>query len=145
MNKQKMKIWGREFDLDVLFYSDEEGGSTVEQEKALDLFLKANSLNVSGHDDGTSCKTDNAISLIDSSKTEVEKYCVDNANGNDIDDPIINIFKYVIPKSIFVDEVTKDTRTVALLCNFKFDMEHGLAVIFKNEKLDKIGEQGLVF
>lgn len=128
MNKAKIEIWGREFELDVSFYVAKGKDVTDSQKNALDLFLKAD-----------------ASKLIESAKSEVEEYCFDNANDNEIDEPITNIFKYVIPKSIFVDKVRDDSRIVALMCNFKFDMEHGLAVIFKNEKFDEVGEQGLVF
>jgi hypothetical protein len=30
------------------------------------------------------------------------------------------------------------------MCNFKFDMEHGLAIVFEDEKLKKIGPQEIV-
>jgi hypothetical protein len=82
---------------------------------------------------------------VEKSKEAVERYCIDNSNEEEIDKPIANIFKYVIPKYIYVDNLCGDTRIVALMCNFKFDMEHGLAVVFTNEKFDEVGEQGLVF
>ena len=54
-----------------------------------------------------------------------------------------NIFKYVMPKSIFVPH-TKKHRIAAIMCNYKFDMEHGIAVVFENGKLKKVGTQDIV-
>ena len=59
------------------------------------------------------------------------------------DDGIENIFKYVMPKSIFVPH-TKKHRIAAIMCNYKFDMEHGIAVVFENGKLKKVGTQDIV-
>ena len=144
MDKQKIKIWGREFELDVSFYAFDGNDATDAQKDALDLFLKANASCIPNEETGEYVGGKEDTSLIDSIKADVEKYCLTNANGNDVDDPITNIFKYVIPKCIFVDEVIEDSRIVALLCDFKFDMEHGLAIVFENEKFDTVGDLGMV-
>ena len=78
-----IKIWNRDFDLKVLYdcYVGEE--ILDEQKEALKKF-------------SSDKKT------IESSKVDVEKYCLDRnkdeIGGNEID----NIFKYVMPESIFV-------------------------------------------
>lgn len=144
MDKQKLKIWGKEFDVDIVFYAFDGNDVTDEQKNALDLFLKANASCIPNEETGEYDRGNKEPSLVDSTKLEVEKYCLANSNGCDIDNPITNIFKYVIPKSIFVDGVMEDTRIVALICDFKFDMENGLVIVFENEKFDEVGDLGLV-
>lgn len=123
MNKQKLTIWNREFDLDIVFdvFAGEE--ITEQQQKALDTFL-ANA------------------SIIDTCKSKVEDYCIKNSNGQI--EQVDNIFKYVIPKALFVVREKSQTRTVAVMCNFKFDMEHGMAIVFRNESFSDIGEEGII-
>ena len=57
--------------------------------------------------------------------------------------PIENIFKYVVPKKVFVPH-SKKTSKVAIMCNYKFDMEHGIAVIFENGKFHGVDTQDAV-
>ncbi|MCM1539584.1 MAG: hypothetical protein NC254_14450 [bacterium] len=54
-----------------------------------------------------------------------------------------NIFKYVMPIKRYVLRTGKD-RSIAILCDYKFDIEHGIAVVFKNEKFFRIGSQDIV-
>ena len=57
-------------------------------------------------------------------------------------DKIENIFKYVMPKEIFVPHTEKH-RNVAIMCNYKFDIEHGIAVLFENGQFKKVGPQDI--
>ena len=59
------------------------------------------------------------------------------------DNEIENIFRYVMPKSIFVPH-SKSHQIAAILCNYKFDAEHGVAVVFENGHFKKIGTQDIV-
>jgi len=34
--------------------------------------------------------------------------------------------------------------TVAIMCNCKFDMEHGIAVVFENGQFKKVGQQDII-
>ena len=123
MNKINTEIWGREFELPVIIKQFKGKEITDIQKESVDRFEKN-------------------LNILNDAKAEVEKYIIDNGlkeNGiNEVD----NIFKYVIPKSISVPKSKK--RVVALMCNFKFDMEHGLAIIFEDEKLKEVGPQDLV-
>lgn len=118
MNR-KIKIWGRDFDLKVFFdvYEGEEILNV--QEEALDSFV-------------------NAADKLFASYEELEDYCI-HKDGNLIGDSIENIFKYVKPESVYVKR--SNMHTVALLCNYRFDEEHGIALIYENEKLKYIGTQ----
>ncbi len=116
MNNIKLEIWGRRFDLKVTMDCLGDEKVLENQELALDNFLN----------------TDTIASL-----SKVKAYCLKH-NANDIGtETIENIFKYVMPKSIFVPRDTKK-RVVAIMCEYRFDMEHGLAVVFENEKIKTI-------
>ena len=120
---KKLLIWNREFDLRVVFDSYDEEVLPI-QEQALEAFLKSEN-------------------TIQESKQQLEKYILNDEyaeiEGNSID----NIFKYVIPTDIYIPR-TSETRTVALLCDYRFDEEHGLAIVFENEHFKEIGEQDIV-
>lgn len=73
---------------------------------------------------------------VEASKDAIARYCL-NRDGDLIGDSITNIFKYVIPTDIFVLRNT-DVHEVALMCNYRYDPEHGLAAVFENERLKKI-------
>ena len=114
-------IWGREFELKVIY--DCYGGEEVLpiQKDVYEAFVK---------DSGVICN----------SKEAVEKYCLEENREEIGTDQIDNIFKYVIPQSIFVK---RDGR-IALLCKYKYDMEHGIAVVFKDGKFIEVGSQDII-
>ena len=120
---KKLLIWNREFDLRVVFDSYDEEVLPI-QKQALEAFLKAEN-------------------TIQESKKQLEKYILNDEyaeiEGNSID----NIFKYVIPTDLYIPR-TLETRTVALLCDYRFDEEHGIAIVFENEQFKEIGEQDIV-
>ena len=120
MNKT-MTIWERQYDLPVVFDCFDNEEVLPIQKQALEAFLKAEN-------------------TIQESKKQLEKYILNDEyaeiEGNSID----NIFKYVIPTDLYIPR-TPETRTVALLCDYRFDEEHGLAIVFENEHFKEIGEQ----
>lgn len=124
MSKCKITIWDRTFDLSVVYecYAGEE---VLESQREAFAMLEDN-------------KKEVADSL-----AAVKKYVQKTSAGQLNDDGIENIFKYVMPKSIFVPH-TKKHRIAAIMCNYKFDMEHGIAVVFENGKLKKVGTQDIV-
>ncbi len=116
----KTEIWGRQFELKLIYdcYAGEE--VLPLQKEAFESFSK------------------NATAINESQKA-VEKYCL-TENKKDIGlDQIDNIFKYVMPESIFVK---RDGR-IALMCRYKFD-EHGIAVVFKGGKCESVGMQDII-
>lgn len=123
MNNLKTTIWGRELDLDVVF--DVFDGKTINenQNKAFNLFIEN-------------------IKNLDNCLQKVKEYCIENSNEQI--KSVDNIFKYIMPKTIYVINSFDENRTVALLCNFKFDMEHGMAIVFKNEEFSELGDQSLI-
>ena len=57
---------------------------------------------------------------------------------------IENIFKYVMPKTIYIKRTFNNERTVAILCAYKFNLDDGLAIVFTNEKFSKIGTENII-
>ena len=123
MNKVKIMVWGREFDLGITYdcYSGEEVLDI--QKKAVDAFVKSEK-------------------VIADSLEQVKKYFMDE-NGTEIGAAIDNIFKYVAPKYLYVSRDDKK-HIVSLMCNYKFDPENGIAIVFENEKFSKIGRQDVI-
>lgn len=122
MSKIALSIWGREFNLDVIYETFTDKGVIDNQRLVL-----------------------SKIADIDfsESKRAVEKYIIEE-NSEDLgSDKVDNIFKYVIPKSIFIVREA-EMRIFAVMCKYKFDMEHGLAVVFENEKIKAVGPQDII-
>lgn len=124
MSKEKITMWSREFDMEVKYdcYSGEE--ILQIQRDAIGAFLKSGA-------------------AIDAALDQVKQYCLKNNRVDIGSDSIENIFKYVAPKYLYVAR-NKEKRVVAIMCNYKFDPENGIAVVFENEKFSKIGMQDII-
>ena len=122
MNKCMLMIWGREFECNVI-YECYPGEAVLESQKEAYGWLSS-------------------TEMIEASLVYVKDYVLKTA-GTQVEKPIENIFKYVVPKSIFVPHDSKNPK-VAILCNYKFDMEHGLAVVFENAQCKEIGEKDII-
>lgn len=121
MSKIKVNVWGRDFDLPVL-YECREGQELLQHQKdAAKLFLESDALN---------------------DPTQVMKYVVTN-NSEDVAGRTDNIFRFVIPRQIYVMR-KEETNCVALICNYKFDPEHGLAIIYENGNITHIGAEDIL-
>ncbi|MBP3568008.1 MAG: hypothetical protein J6K04_02470 [Lachnospiraceae bacterium] len=121
MNNIYLSIWGRQFDLSITYdcYSDEE--ILDSQKMALEAFIR---------DD----------TILEASLNKVKEYCLSVNRAEVGSDSIENIFKFVMPKYIYVPRETKK-HIVAVMCNYRFDQEHGIAIIFENEKFLKVDIQ----
>lgn len=124
MNRIKMMLWGREFNFDIKYdcFRDEQILSS--QELAVKNFSKMSE-------------------EIDASLRKVKEYCLANNREEIGADEIENIFKYVAPKYIFVPRDEKK-QIVAIMCNYKFDPESGIAVVFENSRFKDIGKQEII-
>ncbi len=122
MNKVVIRIWGREFQLGVSYQNYPGEAITENQQRTLAAVPSVD---------------------YDIAKSRVEGYIrkyFANELGNDNLD---NIFRFVMPKSILISRM-KGARIFAIMCNFKLDMEHGIAIIFEDEKLKAVGPQDLI-
>ena len=124
MTKEKMTIWGREFEMEVRYdcYAGEEVLDS--QKEALAEFLKA--------EDG-----------IEASLEEVRKYCLEQNGAGIGGSTITNIFKFVAPKYLYVARAA-GKHIVAVMCNYKFDQDNGIAVVFEDGKINRIGRQDII-
>ncbi len=124
MNKQGVRIWGREFTMDVQYdcYTGEE---ILESQKEAVTELAASEY------------------IIESALEKVKEYCL-TLNREEIGtDKIENIFKYVAPKYLYVPR-TEGRHVVSIMCNYKFDQEHGIAVVFEDKAFARIGKQDII-
>ena len=119
-----LNIWGRIFSLDIMsnFFECEE--LTKKQIDAVDRLLS----NLQWIEQAKKC-------VIDYCKWEVE-----NDKENLKKD---NIFSYVQPKCIFVEE-TEDNPRVALMLHYRYDPEHGLAIVFDSQGNAIVGIQDII-
>ena len=129
---ERVVIWGRPFDLDIVFDCFEDEEILDSQREALSEFL-----------DALSTGDFLNLHIVDQAKPAVEKYCIDHSEGELKGSKLDNIFRYVIPTGLYVVRAEKD-HEVALMCNFRFDLEHGMAIVFRNLKLSEIGAQDIV-
>lgn len=122
MSKVSVKLWNRDFKIPFSYscYQNEE--VTEIQKAALSEFCEKES-------------------PTDGSLAKLKKYVADNSDSA-ITEEIDNIFKYVMPVSLFVPR--EATKKVAIICNFKFDAEQGIAVVFENGKVGQIGPQDII-
>ena len=114
-------VWGRTLTLKVVpAYTEREDVPAV-QELALEGILAA-------------------WDVVDASLDELREYCL--ANGVD-EEGMPNVFRFVMPTEIYLDSVTNH-RVVALMCEYRPDPEHGLAIVFEDERLREIGPQDII-
>lgn len=122
MIKYTMNIWGRKFELPVMIKQYDGEEITEIQKESIEKFQH--------------CEE-----VLNASKQSVEQYILENGLRDHNIYEVDNIFKYVMPKSFYVPNAEK--RVVILFCDFKYDLENGIALIFEDEKLKKIGPEDL--
>lgn len=124
IKKVRIEVWERTFDLSVEFDCYPGEYVTKEQLDALEKFIS------------------NPQWLV-YAKKEVEKHCknqvlLDNANPKKD-----NVFSYIKPETIFIKR-DKTKPRVALMCKYRYDPEHGLAVIFDSKGNVTVGMQDII-
>ena len=124
MSKCKITIWDRAFDLSVVYecYAGEE---VLESQREAFAMLEDNEKEVAD------------------SLAAVKKYVQKTGVRQLKADGIENIFKYVKPKALIAMR-SKRSRVAMLLCDYRLDIEHGLAIEFRNEKCRGIGNENIV-
>lgn len=117
-------IWGRNFTLPIEYDCYEGETVTEEQVKALQHFIS--------HSE-----------WIANSKSYVEDFCKDQVMEDDENSKKDNIFSYIKPECIFVKR-DKGHPRVALMCKYRYDLEHGLAVVFSSGGNVTVGIQDII-
>lgn len=123
IKETNINIWGRDFLVPVRFdcYTGEE--VTKQQIDAINLVIKN-------------------PKWIEEARSALERYCkkaVDSDNANSKKD---NVFSYVKPEYFYVKrDEGKGYSRVCLMFKYKYDLSHGLAVVFDNKGTAKVGTQ----
>ena len=122
MSKVKVRIWNRDFELNVSYQNFPGEEITEDQQKSLAAvpFVAYSPARVGV-------------------ESYIKKYFNDMLGNDNLD----NIFRFVMPKSVLIPR-TEGTCLFAIMCNFKFDMEHGIAIIFENGIFKAAGPQDLI-
>lgn len=120
----KLKIWSREFTLPVDYDCLEDETPTQVQIDAFDNFL--------AHPE-----------WIDNSRAQIEAYCKKPVLEDDANQKKDNVFSYIMPECVFIKCGEKQPR-VALLCKYRYDPEHGLAVVFQPNGKTQVGTQDII-
>lgn len=120
----ELEIWGRKFTLPVEYDCYEGEEVTKAQIQALEQFKSH-------------------IEWIDQSKSIIEKYCKEQVMSDDENNKKDNIFSYIKPECLFVKR-DKDNPRIAMMCKYRYDLEHGLAVVFSSNGEVTVGIQDII-
>ena len=113
MNKVRVDIWGRDFDLPVI-YQVFPGEEITDKQKA--ALLDVHRVDY--------------YEAQEEIRNYIHEYFAYELGGQSLD----NLFRYVMPKSIYIPKYP-DTGRFAIMCDFKYDMEHGIAIVFEQGRL----------
>jgi hypothetical protein len=120
----ELKIWGRKFSLPVEYDCYEGEKVTKAQIQALKQFKSH-------------------TEWIEKSKSPVEKYCKEQVMSDAENTKKDNVFSYIKPEYIFVKREKENPR-IALMCKYRYDLEHGLAVVFSSDGEATVGMQDMI-
>lgn len=120
----KISIWGRESSLPIEYDCYEGETVTIEQINAVNHF--------SDHTE-----------WIEYAKSRVESFCNDQVMEDEDNGKKNNIFSYIKPECIFVKRDKAHPR-IALMCKYRYDPEHGLAVVFSYKGEITVGIQDII-
>lgn len=121
MNNISINIWGRQFLLPIKYDVYPEESIAQLQKESIESFISKVST---------------------TSDKNISEYVIQH-DGKQIGEVIDNIFRYVMPRYFYVP-LDAQKRVVAIMCDYRFDEEHGLAIIYENEILKEIGPQDIV-
>lgn len=124
LNSLEVTIWGKEFSLPIEYEFYEEDPVTEQQIEAVTLFTE--------HPE-----------WLDNAKQSVEQYCKEQVLSDNMNDKKDNIFSYIKPVYFFVEQNEQEP-SIALMLNYRYDPEHGLAVVFKIDGEIIVGSQDII-
>lgn len=120
----KTIIWGRSFTLPVEYDCYEGEEVTKAQIQALKNFRSH-------------------TEWIEKSRSIVEKYCREQVMSDKENAKKDNIFSYIKPECLFVKR-DKENPRIAMMCKYRYDLEHGLAVVFSSDGEVTVGMQDII-
>ena len=83
------------------------------------------------------------LEWVEMSKAKVEEYCKDDVMGDDENQKKDNVFSYIKPETLFVERA-KEYPCVAIMCKYRYDPEHGLAIVFSHDGEITVGSQDII-
>ena len=119
----ELEIWGRKFTLDVEYNCYEGEYITESQVQLLEMFI-------------------NNPTWLENSKKDVENYCKNDVLNDEENQKKDNIFSYIKPECVFIKHCNQPK--LAILCKYRYDQEHGLAVVFDNSGNVVVGLQDII-
>ena len=125
-NDREYEMWGRKCRVNLVFdcYLGEEIDAV--QEEAIDDF----ETNIEQY---TLCGL-----------KAIKNYIVENYKNNIDDATIPNIFKYAVPKTVYVSKDPSKKKVIGIICHFRFDDDSGLAVKFVDGQVVEIGGEQII-
>lgn len=120
----EVSIWGRSFNLPIEYDCYEGEEVTKAQIQAIKRFKSH-------------------TEWIQESKTIVEDYCREQVMCDDESAKKDNIFSYIKPECLFVKR-DKNNPRIAMMCKYRYDLEHGLAVVFSADGKVTVGMQDII-
>ena len=120
----EVSIWGRSFTLPVEYDCYEGEEVTKVQIRAIKNFQ--------AH-----------IKWIEQSKSIIENYCREQVMSDKENAKKDNIFSYIKPECLFVKR-DKENPRIAMICKYRYDLEHGLAVVFSSDGKVTVGIQDII-
>ncbi|NLD79778.1 MAG: hypothetical protein GX642_01225 [Smithella sp.] len=123
INNLNIEIWGRNYDLRVEY-------DCYDNETVTDAQLRAVE-GLSAHPE-----------LISVSKEQVEDFCREQVQQDFENNKKDNVFSYIKPEYLFVKH-EKNPR-VAIMCKYKYDIEHGIAIVFFSDGKIDVGTQDII-
>lgn len=124
INTIEITIWDRPFSLPVKYDCYKGEIITRRQIKAVKDFTK--------HSE-----------WLANAKEQVEEYCRESVLEDDENQKKSNIYSYIKPEAIFVKHDESHPR-VALMCDYRYDVEHGLAIVFSSKGEITVGTQDMI-
>ena len=124
INNLEFNVWGRDFSLQVEYDCYEGETVSPEQEDAIKAFMS--------HSE-----------WIEEAKHTVENYCKEAVLADCENQKKDNIFSYIKPEAVFIKR-DKTKPRVALMCKYRYDPEHGLAVVFDTNGKVTVGAQDII-
>ncbi len=119
-----INIWDREFTLPIEYDCYKGEKITKEQMAAVEEFAS--------HED-----------WIKASKENVEAFCKEQVLEDDENQKKDNIFSFIKPDYLFVKRDISNPR-IAIMCKYRYDPEHGLAVVFSHDGEVIVGIQDII-
>ena len=115
--KVNVNIWGKNFNLNVDFSFEGKKKTLPIQKRALNMFLNAKD------------EMSNALE-------HVKEFILADEKANVSEKEVENVFKFIVPVKLNVPK----SNVVGVQCNYKFDKDHDINIIFKKGKFAKIAK-----